>query len=174
MKGFSFLFIGALLAVVAGGCAPTDPTAHKFSVIIGGDEPALLQEDVKPSGGSLTTRPTAPAIQPVSHAIVEPLPRAEDMTLTRTAERSLVLMGGAGVPELRRALFDSRMNVRIRAASMLADIGPDAKEAAPDLVRCMQDPNPELQKAAIRALGSIGPAASGVAPELVRLLENDA
>lgn len=170
MVKFSALVL-ALGLITLAGCGQAEPGAHKFSVIIGGDAPAKLAEDVAEPGGALVVQPVSTFRDLRPQVVVEPIPKVEDMTLSRTVERSLTLMGGAGVPELRQALSDSRMNVRIKAASILAKIGPDAKEAIPDLMRCMQDPNPDLKKAAIRALGAIGPDASEAAPTLVRLLD---
>src|SRR5262249_40159735 len=58
---------------------------------------------------------------------------------------------------------------RIRAALLLAKLGPDAKKAVPALVRALDDKDPFIRDAAASALGRIGPAAKEAAPACINL-----
>lgn len=62
-------------------------------------------------------------------------------------------------------------NKRIRAALLLAELGPEAKAAVPTLVRALKDKDPFVRDAAASALGRIGPAAREAVPDLIALLE---
>jgi HEAT repeat protein len=60
---------------------------------------------------------------------------------------------------------------RIRAALLLARLGPEAKAAVPALVRALKDKDPFIRDAAASALGRIGSAAKEAAPDFISLLE---
>jgi HEAT repeat protein len=62
-------------------------------------------------------------------------------------------------------------NVRIQAALLLAELGPDAQKAVPALMRALNDRDPFVVDAAASALGRIGPAAKEAAPACITLLE---
>lgn len=167
LSGFTFLLMIA-------GCDSESSLPSKYPVIIGEDTVVPSLNEMRNLEEERRRQNRLIEVSAKTSKPLEPIPAVEDLTVAETAARALSYMGAAAVPELRRALFDPRIAVRIRAADVLADIGPEAKEAAPDLMRVLGDPNPELKKAAIRALGAIGPAAEKAAPTLVKLLENDA
>ncbi len=62
-------------------------------------------------------------------------------------------------------------HLRIKAAQMLARLGPEAKSAVPALVRALKDKDPFVRDAAARRAGRIGSAAREAAPEFIALLE---
>ena len=56
---------------------------------------------------------------------------------------------------------------RLHAAVLLADMGPDAREAVPTLLEMLQDESPKRRKLAAWALGSLGTAAGEAIPALL-------
>jgi HEAT repeat protein len=62
-------------------------------------------------------------------------------------------------------------SVRVQAARMLAQLGPDAHKAGTALIRALNDFDPFIRDAAASALGRIGPAAKEAAPACITLLE---
>ena len=79
---------------------------------------------------------------------------------------ALARIGTPSLPPLCIALTSSDPEIRQRAATALARIGPDAAPAVPDLIAALQDNNEEVRKQVIRALGQIGPAAASAVPAL--------
>lgn len=73
----------------------------------------------------------------------------------------------AGEPEgpepeaayLARDLHDEDLGVRVRAAEVLATLGPDAAPAVPDLLALARDADPRLREPAERAIRGAGEAA---------------
>jgi HEAT repeat protein len=62
---------------------------------------------------------------------------------------------------LRNNLKDSDVTVRLSAASDLAELGPDAKEAIPDLIETLKDRNEDVRLTTVDALTAIGKDAIG-------------
>lgn len=167
-----------VLAGCGGGSADTrseTPQAtapqvtRPYDVRQGDDRPASPYTDAP--GFQLTT-----ATEPVHDASSTPhagrlgIEKYEDWSLSETAARALGRMGNAAVPELSRSLSDPNPVMRRRAADILAQIGPDAKDAVPALTRALDDPDEEVRKSATRALGEIGPAAKEAVPYLIEAL----
>lgn len=73
---------------------------------------------------------------------------------------ALARIGAPSLPPLCTALSSPDPEIRKRAATALARIGPDAAPAVPDLIAALQDDNQDVRKQVIRALGQIGPAAA--------------
>jgi HEAT repeat protein len=61
--------------------------------------------------------------------------------------------------------------VRVHAAHVLGEIGPESPEVVPTLIEALKDKDAIVCKEAAVSLGKIGPQAKSAAPELVRLLE---
>ncbi|ABW67744.1 HEAT repeat domain-containing protein [Desulfosudis oleivorans] len=61
----------------------------------------------------------------------------------------------SAVPELRKALKDSKPDVRMAAATALGRIGPDARDALSDLVDVLGDNRHEVREASANAISSI-------------------
>ncbi len=76
------------------------------------------------------------------------------------------------VPVLVEALKDSDAAVRAGTASVLGDIGPDAKAAVPALVEALKDSDWWVRASAAGALGYIGPDAKAAVPALVGVLKD--
>jgi HEAT repeat protein len=82
------------------------------------------------------------------------------------------------VPALTRALQDkdlpgtrSVVSVPERAAYILADIGPKAKQAVPALIGALKTDDWKLRAVAMYALGHIGPAAGASVPHLLKVFK---
>jgi HEAT repeat protein len=73
------------------------------------------------------------------------------------------------IPVLIELLGDKEAIMRIKAAWVLHDIGPEAKAAVPALIKLLRDKDPEAQMAAASALGKMGPAAREAVSALTRL-----
>jgi HEAT repeat protein len=75
------------------------------------------------------------------------------------ASETLVAVGAAAVPRLIQRLSDPRASIRQWAASVLGQIGPDARQAAPELAELLTDRDPLVRQAARQALDRIQPVA---------------
>jgi HEAT repeat protein len=95
----------------------------------------------------------------------------QEWDLAQTAADSLGRIGAPAVPELIQTLTHPQAAQRLRAARVLARIGPDAKDAVPALIRTLEDSDMEVRKAAARALGQVGPEASAAVGPLMRVIE---
>lgn len=166
---WSLLALGITLA----GCASDDlPPA----VV----EQLQQQKPVQPQAGSPSDRLAAPSTEAtLSNRLA--LRSVDDWSLSETAEHALGRIGAPAVPYLREKLryIDPDPNrqalVRQRAADVLAQIGPEARDAVPDLTAALRDPSADVRKSAAFALGQIGPDAAGAVAELLDvMLEADA
>ncbi|MHC4253629.1 MAG: HEAT repeat domain-containing protein, partial [Planctomycetota bacterium] len=71
-------------------------------------------------------------------------------------------------------VLDSRYSwVRLLAANLLGEMGPEAEEAVPSLTAALLSTNTQLQHNAAIALGKIGSTSHGVVAALVELLAED-
>jgi hypothetical protein len=94
--------------------------------------------------------------------------------LDEAAADALGRIGAPAVPKLIDALRKNNgPDERVRAARVLARIGPEAVDAVPMLTTALSDEDPHVQKAAARALGQIGPAAAEAVPALMELLNTE-
>lgn len=94
-------------------------------------------------------------------------PQVRHAAITALAER-----GAAAVPVLIKAL--GHKPATYWACLVLAQIGPDAKEAVPALTALIDDPRPEIRREAILALAQIGPAAAPALPQIRKALDDPA
>jgi HEAT repeat protein len=85
---------------------------------------------------------------------------------------SLGQYGKAGVPALVKALKGPDAELRAEAASALAAIGPEAREAVAPLLAALDDRDSDLRREAAAALGRIGPQARAAVGPLTRLLKD--
>jgi hypothetical protein len=121
----------------------------------------LVEDSYAPGAG-------APAYQPARSRLFR---RYDQWTEAETAAHALGRLGAAAAAEVTALLADPDPAVRLRAAEILARIGPEAATAVDPLVRILeQDPDPGVRKAAAFALGQMGPEASPAVPALMELL----
>ncbi|MBC8875889.1 MAG: HEAT repeat domain-containing protein [Planctomycetes bacterium] len=84
---------------------------------------------------------------------------AEKEAFEAVASRALVTVGSEAVPILIEDLSHSRADIRQWAATVLGEIGADAREAIPPLVGAMSDDvDPGVREAARRSLDMIDPS----------------
>jgi antitoxin component of RelBE/YafQ-DinJ toxin-antitoxin module len=95
-----------------------------------------------------------------------------DRDLPEAAADALARIGASAVPEVTRMLNAPEPEQRIRAAGILARIGPDAQPAVPVLITRLHDPDEGVRKAAAHALGQMGPAAADAVPALLEAVAN--
>ncbi len=114
----------------------------------------------------------APEDMPVLEGIIRAI---EDLRTRSTALARLLKIDPAAstFPIARNFLADSNPEIRCRAISLLARIGPAAKDAIPELRKRLASPEWNESYAAIWAIGSIGPGAEDAAVDLQRLLKSD-
>lgn len=83
---------------------------------------------------------------------------------------TLAKIGGApAAAALMPCLRDKTRAVRARAAEVMGDLGPLARDAVPDLIEILKEEYPTARAAAVKALVKIGKAS---VPELVKTLKN--
>ncbi len=75
------------------------------------------------------------------------------------------------VPRLCEVL--KHKEARYWACLVLAEIGPDAKDAVPLVREVLKDEEPDVRFQAMITLGEIGPASKSALPEIVKALETD-
>ena len=98
----------------------------------------------------------------------------DEWDLETTAADSLSRIGEPAVPALIQSLRSNDPGERVRAAEVLARIGPAAKNAVPFLVQSLRDPDEDVRRLAARALGQIGPAAADAVGPLMNMLKEPA
>lgn len=88
---------------------------------------------------------------------------------------AIVKQGVKAVPALIEGLGDPDKYIRAEAATILGEIGPDAKEAVPKLVKCMKSEEKFSieQSCAAEALGKIGPTAKEAISALQEAAKSD-
>jgi len=89
--------------------------------------------------------------------------------LNRWASLGFRTLGPNSVQTLIRLLSDPKPEVRTTAASLLAELGPEAYEATPALKGLLADAA-STRRAALFALAQIGPKAAEALPEMIELL----
>ena len=87
------------------------------------------------------------------------------------ALNALAESGKAVVPQMQEALR-SYPEARYWACLILAEIGPEAKEAVPDLMGALNDADVEIRREALAALGRIGANAKPAVPSMVSALQD--
>jgi HEAT repeat protein len=70
-------------------------------------------------------------------------------------------------------LNDPHASVRHMAASVLAEVGPEARSCVPALVNTLKHPDDVLRRRVCLALGEIGPDARGAVASLIERLKTD-
>ena len=88
------------------------------------------------------------------------------------AGSALAAMGPAAIPYLARALDDTDPEVRAQAASLLGQLSPGDRAAIPPLIRALSDTEPAVRVQAATALASFGPAARAAVPALTGALQS--
>jgi HEAT repeat protein len=73
----------------------------------------------------------------------------------------------------RRELQSKDVTDRWRAASVIVEMGPEARQALPELVNCLHDKEYRVRLMAVRALANLGPDAREVVPDLNELLKDE-
>jgi HEAT repeat protein len=91
---------------------------------------------------------------------------------TPEAIKQLIELGPDAVPVLTQGLWEDSAAARRTCATVLAQIGADARGAAPSLVRALGDDSKDVRRAAARALGAVG--AHSAIPALTRALKDEA
>jgi len=73
---------------------------------------------------------------------------------------------------LAKKLADPDASVRVQAAKIIADFGPEARALVPALIKACKDDNPVVRLAVIKALELIGPPTAEAAPLLLELVDS--
>ena len=93
-----------------------------------------------------------------------------DASVVMPALHSLAEAGADVVPALAEAL--DHKEARYWACLILAELGPNAKEAVPALQKVVADERPEVRLEALVALGEIGPDAKPAVPAVVKAMDD--
>src|SRR5437867_5222939 len=105
--------------------------------------------------------------------------RDEDPTVQVETRKVLKEGGAAAVPVLVELLREGRgsgsaaAEERWTAATLLGQIGPEARAAVPALIEALKDPDPHVRSVAVSALSEVDPKARDAIPALVELLKTD-
>jgi HEAT repeat protein len=86
------------------------------------------------------------------------------------AVRQLTQLGRAAVPPLVDALGYTNVDTRVRAASVLGELGSRAVEAVPALTHALEDPSALVRRVAALALGKITPTTPAAVARLIQAL----
>lgn len=139
-----------------------------------------LCESLKDSKDALRPQyvDTLQAIQPPATTLLAtllPLIKDQDEAFSQGALRALqsAKFDRAGILPLTRAIKDSDPTMRRAAASLLAKMGPEAREAVPSLVGDLEDADHSARIAVIQALAAIEPTAPSGLPFLIKALKEN-
>ena len=123
----------------------------------------------------LTVAKSLGAIGPDAKAAVPALAKLLDDDVggvTINAAEALGQIGSAAVPVLAEKLSDP--NLRALAASVLSEIGPDAKAAVPELVKLLGTDDDATRIEVLLAIAEIGPDAEAAIEPLLKTLRSPA
>jgi HEAT repeat protein len=98
--------------------------------------------------------------------------KARNPNTAPEAVKQLTELGPDAVPALTQGLWVEHASTRRTCATVLAEIGADARAAIPSLVRALGEDSKDVRRAAARALGMI--RAHSAIPALTRALKDDA
>lgn len=166
-RRYAVLMVASLCSLV--GCNPlsSDPPAEV--------ERAAREQIPLQTHAISTAGPDTGRIERQRPAIVATSPlisRREDRKIADTAADALARIGAPAVPQVTVMLSDPNPELRVRAAQILAQIGPDGKLAVPELVKRLRDEDEQVRKSAAHALGQMGPAAGEAVPALLRAAQD--
>lgn len=102
--------------------------------------------------------------------LVDVLRLDADQGVRSSAGTALVRIGKPAVPTVARLLKIPKVQVRVDAADILRQIGPNAKEAVTSLTACLKDPDDAVRRSALDALEKIDP--ESLFPTLVELMRD--
>ncbi len=173
-------FLLALIGVIAGARAIRRPAAEQESP----SRPATLGEWIE----QLKQGPDEQARREAAKAIVAEGPAAVIAALDATTKfpaegvapdfseavvRAMAGRRGAAVDALSEALGSEKENVRAAAASILREIGPEARGAIGPLIGALDDRNRWIRWYAVEAIGNIGPDAAEAVDALLPLVDHE-
>jgi HEAT repeat protein len=104
----------------------------------------------------------------ISRPIIKKVMDGASPEVLDTVLDAVASLGEKALPRMIEAL--KAPEVRARVASIIARIGPKAKQAVPALVEALADPEPETRNEVLFALGSIGPGAESAVPAVAKAL----
>ena len=143
--------------------ADAKPAVPAIIALLGGDDARVRLEAVETLG---EIGPEAAGAVPQLVAAL----RDEDGLMTVEAAQALSRIGSAAVGPLTELLADE--NYRVLAATILADVGPDAVEALPVLIRLLGSDVEDVRRSALLGLAGMGPKAEEAVPSLMTLLSD--
>ncbi len=117
-------------------------------------------------GALANIKPGADQVVPL---MIKMLSDADPQVLA-LATHSLAEAGPSVVPAMIKAMEDEQ--TVYFAILVLAELGPDAKEAVPALAQALSHEDAEVRHEAAQALRAIGPGASAAVPDLVKSLDD--
>src|SRR5258706_2974094 len=79
----------------------------------------------------------------------------------------------SAIPDHLEAMKSQDASVRKKAASILWQMGVEAKEATPTLLLVAKDPDPQVREAAVKALGRTGQGTQDAIPAFLEALKDD-
>ena len=142
--------------------AKAKPASEALIALVGSDDETLRREAVR----------ALAKIRPGPKRTVPALARllADGSPTVRTsALHALAEVGAPAVPMLIEALGNDKTDYW--AMLVLAELGPDAKDAIPALVEQLSSNRAENRREALICLGKIGPASASAIPALEKLLD---
>lgn len=143
---------------------PSLPAAEKL-VTMAFDEDALVR---RASIRALRAiEPPDEVIDPILDRILE----SGDTSIILPALHTLAEDGAVAVPRLRKKL--KHEEAAYWACLVLAEIGPEAKDAVPEITEVLEHKDPDARLQALLALGEIGNASKTAIPEILDRLAND-
>jgi len=106
-------------------------------------------------------------------AVVEVTGDGDSYNVAEAAMPVLVELGPEMVDTLVEGLGSERENVRVAAAYILCEIGPEARGAMGRLGDLLDDPNRWVRWFAVESLGHVGPDAAEYVDQLIPLAEHE-
>jgi len=145
--------------------AKAKPAAEALVGLVGDKDKHVRREAVR---ALRRIRPGPKVVIPLMNKLL----RGADDEVRLHAMDAMAEEGKAVVPPLIEALRNEE--ACYWACLVLAEIGPDAKEAVPALTTCLKShKHPDVCREAILALAAIGPEAASAVPALIKVVKGD-
>jgi HEAT repeat protein len=111
------------------------------------------------------------ALEPLCKALVDDAELQNRLLVLQGLPKVAATKHDVVVKALAKAMGDADVNIRVKAATALGEMGAKAKGGAAVLGKAVDDKEEAVVKASLEAIAKLGPDASAAAPELLAIIK---